>query len=291
MTGMLAGKVVVITGAGRGLGRAYALAAAAQGAAVVVNDIDSETAGATAALIEAAGGQADAVVGSTADADFAEALIARTVDRFGSVDGVVANAGVMRSSSPYEETAENVEFHLRVNVLGVFNVVDPALRVMRDQRSGSIVLVTSGARTGLPRIAAYAASKGAVASMCLSLAASTHQDGIRVNAISPVANTGMFGAAVSALAPPPEPEAIAPVVTYLLSDLSRSITGQIVRFTGSTLGLYPSPVDLAGDVTRESWTAEQIDAEIRGSLASAIADVSAGEDLVQVPLEQTDRDD
>jgi NAD(P)-dependent dehydrogenase (short-subunit alcohol dehydrogenase family) len=269
MTELLHSKSIIVTGAGRGLGRSYALAAAAAGAAVVVNDIDSVTAARTAGEISAAGGRAIAVAGASDVDGVGQQLVDAALGEFGSLTGIVANAGVMRAQSVYDETEENLSFHLRVNVLGVVAAVVPAMKAMRAGGGGSVVLVTSGARTGLPGIGAYAASKGAVASLCWSWAAETVADRIRVNAISPVANTDMFALAVNQLAPPPQPELIAPVVTYLLSDRSRRITGQIVRFTGTVLGLYPSPVTLS---------TERLEA------ADGIADVSSGADLVSVPL-------
>ena len=278
-------KVVIITGAGRGLGRAYAIAAADAGAAVVVNDIDPETAARTVSDLRQLGTQAIAAVGAADEPGVGERIVESALDEFGRLDGIVANAGVMRAAPIWDESERNLDWHLRVNVLGVVNVVVPAVRAMRERRNGSVVLVTSGARTGLPGIGAYAASKGAIASLAWTWAPELATAGIRVNAISPVANTDMFANAVNQLAPPPEPERIAPVVTYLLSDRSRRVTGQIVRFTGSVLGLYPSPVTLGAEVTSETWTAESIADAIDGPLEHAIADVSSGADLLRVPLD------
>jgi NAD(P)-dependent dehydrogenase (short-subunit alcohol dehydrogenase family) len=282
---LLSDKAVIVTGAGRGLGRAYALAAATAGASVVVNDIDAETAARTVAEIAEQGGRAVVAIGAADQEGVGDEIVAVAIREFGRLDGIVANAGVMRARPIWEESDENVEWHLRVNVVGVVNVVVPAVRAMRDSGGGSVVLVTSGARTGLPGIGAYAASKGAVASLAWTWAPELVSAGIRVNAISPVANTDMFGLAVNQLAPPPEPERIAPVVTYLLSDRSARITGQIVRFTGTVLGFYPSPVPLAAELARDSWTPEQIADAVAGPLTDGIADVSSGADLLTVPLE------
>ena len=289
MTHELIGKVIIVTGAGRGLGRAYARAVAEAGAAVVVTDIDPTTTADTVSLIEAAGGRAVAAVGAVDDARFGEALADLAIATFGRLDGIVANAGVMRAMPALEETESDLEFHFRVNVMGVALTVVPAMRAMAAAGGGSVVLVTSGARAGMPGIGAYGASKGAVASFAWNWAIDMAGTGVRVNAISPVAHTDMFALAVSALAPPPEPELIAPVVTYLLSDRSERITGQIVRFTGTTLGLYPSPVTLAGQIDRASWTAAEIADAIDGELAGAIADLSTGPDLVRVPLDEPAR--
>ncbi|WP_342000260.1 SDR family oxidoreductase [Microbacterium sp. LWH7-1.2] len=284
---LLEGKSVIVTGAGRGLGRAYAFAAGAAGASIVVNDIDSVSADRTVADLSAAGFPAVAAPGATDETRVGVRLVDTALGEFGRLDGVVANAGVMRAASIWEETTANLEWHFRVNVVGVANVVVPAAKAMRDSGGGSVVLVTSGARTGLPGIGAYGASKGAVATLAWTWATELADAGIRVNAISPVANTDMFALAVNQLAPPPDPEQIAPVVTYLLSDRSRRITGQIVRFTGTVAGLYPSPVPLSAEASADGWTAEEIADAIEGPLAHGIADVSSGADLLRVPLEPT----
>ena len=283
--GLLDAKVVIVTGAGRGLGRAYAIAAGEAGASVVVNDIDAATAASTVAELTERHVPAVAAVGAADASGVGDEITATALGAFGRVDGIVANAGVMRAASFWEETAENLEWHFRVNVVGVANAVIPAARAMRESGGGgSVILVTSGARTGLPGIGAYGASKGAVATLAWTWAAELANEGIRVNAISPVANTDMFALAVNQLAQPREPERIAPIVTYLLSDRARLITGQIFRFTGTVVGLYPSPVTLSAEASIDEWTAETLAGAVEGPLAAGVADVSSGSDLVMVPL-------
>jgi NAD(P)-dependent dehydrogenase (short-subunit alcohol dehydrogenase family) len=227
--GMLAGKVVVITGAARGLGRAYALDAAREGAAVVVNDIDAEVRS-VAANITAAGGQAAVSEESITTWVGAEAIIGRAVDRFGRLDGLVNNAGVLHVGPPWEETPENIRMSLDVNLLGSIYVGIHAMKVMIGQKSGSIVNNSSSGALGAPREAVYAATKGALASLTSAWAVDLAPHGIRVNAYSPSAGTPMAHQ-YSGDFPPSlaTPEDNAPAVTYLLSDASDGITGQVLQ--------------------------------------------------------------
>jgi NAD(P)-dependent dehydrogenase (short-subunit alcohol dehydrogenase family) len=226
--GILAGKVVVITGAAYGLGRAYALDAAREGAVVVVNDIDPEV-GSVAAQIVAAGGQAVANKDTVTTWAGAEAVIACAVDNFGRLDGLVNNAGVLHLGSPWEVTEDTVRASFDVNVLGSIFVGTHAIKVMMGQKSGSIVNNSSAGALGAPGRAVYAAAKGALASLTYSWAIDLAPHAIRVNAFSSSAATGMSRQDPAHLPGLPAPEQNAPLVTYLLSDAADGITGQVVQ--------------------------------------------------------------
>ncbi len=157
--GTLDGRSVIVTGSGRGLGRAYAVAAAAEGASVVVNDVDRPEAEAVAAEIRAAGGQAVASGDSVADAAAAERLVATAVDTFGGLHGLVNNAGLIEHGAPWELTAAQIDRLVDVNVRGVLNVGTAAMRAMRTGGGGVIVNVTSGAHLGMPGLALYGATR------------------------------------------------------------------------------------------------------------------------------------
>jgi NAD(P)-dependent dehydrogenase (short-subunit alcohol dehydrogenase family) len=234
--GVLEGKAVVITGAGRGLGRASALHAAGCGAAVVVNDIDGQPADEVVSLIEDSGGRAVASVGSVADPDQAQAAVRRCLVEFGRVDGLVNNAGMRYQAPVWEDTPERMRELIEVNVLGSMYCGAAAARVMRERGSGSIVNMASLAMVGQAGAATYSSSKGAVSTMTVAWAVELAEHGVRVNALFPLAHTRMSQTDTRTPAPPGEtPERIAPIVTYLLSDLSTAVTGQLIRFTANKM--------------------------------------------------------
>jgi NAD(P)-dependent dehydrogenase (short-subunit alcohol dehydrogenase family) len=225
---MLDGKVVVITGAARGLGRAYALSAAEAGAALLVNDIDPGV-HSVATEIVAAGGQAVANQDSVVSWEGAEAIIGSAVEAFGRVDGLVNNAGMLHTGPPWEESPDLIHLSVDVNLIGSIFVGVHAMRVMVDQGCGSIVNNSSSGALGAPNRAVYAATKGALSSLTYAWAIDLMGHGIRVNAFSSVAETAMSGQNPTPLIGLPTPEANAPLVTYLLSDAASGITGQIVQ--------------------------------------------------------------
>ncbi|MQA11234.1 MAG: SDR family NAD(P)-dependent oxidoreductase [Pseudonocardiaceae bacterium] len=271
--GVLDGKAVVITGAGRGLGRAYAVHAARSGAAVLVNDIDAEPAEEVAGSIRAAGGCAVASIHSVADPGQAGELIERCVARFGAIDGLVNNAGLNYQVPPWEDDPGRMRALVEVNVLGSLYCGLAAVKTMRARGGGVIVNVGSGSMLGKPNGAAYSASKGAVASMTFSWAVDLAECGIRVNAVSPLAWTRMVAADAQErqrTTPQQTPDRIAPLVTYLLSDLSEGITGQMIRFVGDKLLIVRQPAVKAPVLVRDHWAVEDIAKAFEGELADAL---------------------
>lgn len=267
--GVLDGKAVVITGAGRGLGRAYALHAAEAGAAVVVNDVDPEPAAEVAALITGAGGKAEVSTHSVTDADEATAMVAQCVRGFGTIDGLVNNAGLNYQVPPWDDDPARIRELVEVNVLGTMFAGMAALRVMRERGSGVLVNVASGALLGKRGGAAYSASKGAVASLTYSWAADLAEAGVRVNAISPLAWTRMVEADKverERLSRDLTPELAAPLVTYLLSDLSAGVTGQLIRLRGDKLHLVRQHAVKEPVLTRPRWDVEDFVAAFDGDL-------------------------
>ncbi|MGW3962778.1 SDR family NAD(P)-dependent oxidoreductase [Amycolatopsis sp. NPDC005003] len=265
--GFLDGRAVVITGAGRGLGRAFARHAAGTGAAVVVNDVDAEPARETVAAIVADGGTAVPSVGSVADADYARSLISLCRSRFGSLDGLVNNAAVGYHAAPWEDDdPERTRALVETNVLGPLHCGTAAAKVMCAQGRGVIVNVTSGSMIGQARAAAYSASKGAVASMTYSWATDLAEHGVRVNAVSPIAWTRLMAADPKGNPDAPPPERVAPLVTYLLSDLSAGVTGQVLRLADGHLHAVRQPAIIRPVLHRESWTVAEIAAAVGGEL-------------------------
>lgn len=272
---VLAGKAAVVTGGGRGLGRAYAELAAREGAGVVVNDIDRDCVDEVVAAIRTAGGEAVANHDDISSWDGSEAVIASCVDRFGRIDGLVNNAGLFYLAHPNDETAERMRAIVEVNVLGSAYCGTHALRHMLGQGSGSVVNVTSGAFAGITDMAMYGATKGAVASLTYGWAVDVDGSGVRVNAVSPIARSRMYdtmlahkGEKGSVTAVRPEDNAA--VVVFLLSDAASGINGQVVRINPPHLSLIAHPAEVLPTIEREHWTVEAVEAAFRDSLANRL---------------------
>jgi NAD(P)-dependent dehydrogenase (short-subunit alcohol dehydrogenase family) len=198
------GRVAVVTGAGRGIGRAHALLLAARGAHVVVNDLggsiegvgaDAGPAATVAAEIAEAGGSAIADGNDVATDAGAQTLVDTAVARFGRIDILVNNAGIVRWAGPPDADADNLALHLAVHVGGSFNTTRAAWPHMVEQSYGRIVMTTSTGVFGLPQNLSYAAAKGGVIGLTRSLATAGAKRGIKVNAIAPAAFTRMAGPA------------------------------------------------------------------------------------------------
>jgi NAD(P)-dependent dehydrogenase (short-subunit alcohol dehydrogenase family) len=260
--GLLDGRGAVITGAGRGLGRSFAIAAAREGAGVVVNDIDADVAVAVAEEIRAEGGRAVASVHSVTDWDAASELMATCVHEYGSLDGLVNNAVTYSFGHPWDEDPAQLRRQVEVNVLGPLYCGAHAMRRMRNQRRGSIVNLTSDILMGKAGMSTYGTAKGAMASATFGWALEMMPYNVRVNALAPGAMTraarlaGKFGRPDKNDDPPPE--AVAPAIVFLLSDLSAGVTGQLVMLMGRRLGLISHPALLEPVLECDAWSAETI---------------------------------
>ncbi|WP_433061736.1 SDR family NAD(P)-dependent oxidoreductase [Dactylosporangium sp. CS-033363] len=276
----LAGKAVVVTGAGRGLGAAYARLAAAEGASVIVNDVDAAAAEAVVADIRAAGGAAEPAVASIADWAGAGSVVQACVDAFGAIDGLVNNAGIFRLANPVEQDPDEFRAVLEVNVLGTAYCGLHAIRAMLARGTGSIVNVTSGSHAGSAAMGAYGASKGAVASLTYCWAADLAGTGVRVNAVSPNAHTRMadaydsyLGAAAQGQNVAKSPAQNAPAVVYLLSDASADLHGQIVRIDGDELSMVAHPTVQGHGAQNPAWTASAVAAAFASGSVGPISPV------------------
>jgi len=277
MSELLKDKVVVITGAGQGLGRAYALHAANAGASVVVNDLNGETSQATADAIRHAGGSAISCPGEVNAQGFGDHLMTQAIESFGRLDGVVPNAGVLNAASLFDETSEHARKTVETNLMGTIEVGLAGARALRAGGGGAIVLITSGSRFGLLESTTYGATKNAVASLCWGWALEAAPFGIRVNAVSPMAQTPMtIGNVIQTTL---LPEEIAPAVTYFLSDLSVDVTGQIMRIYESGIGLYPEARLVPHEVPGRNWTTERVAEAMSTSLAKDLAPVGRSGEL------------
>lgn len=259
--GTLEGKAIVVTGAGRGLGAAFAVHAAREGAAVVVNDIDAEYARHTVDIIHANGGRAALSAHSVADPDQAQEIVDLCVQEFGRIDGLVNNAGLNYEALPWQDEPARVREVVEVNVLGVIYTGMAAARAMVDAGGGAIVNISSGASLGQRKLGSYAATKGAVASLTYSWALDMEEVGVRVNAVCPLAHTRMVWKSERSLRTcPPDrtPSRIAPLVVYLLSDHAEGITGQMIRCNGPQLHILGQPYLKTPILERENWDTESV---------------------------------
>lgn len=267
--GILDGKAVVITGAGRGLGEAYAMHAALAGASVVVNDNDGDLAERVAEHIRGYGGRAVASNHTVADPSEAAKIVDLCVDEFGRVDGLVNNAGLNYETAPWEDDAETIKHVVEVNVLGVIYVGIAAMRAMRASGGGSIINISSGASFGQRKLATYSATKGAVASLSYSWALDLESEGIRVNAVCPVAHTRMVWKSERSLRAIPAdrtPGKVAPLVLFLLSDRAEGITGQVIRCNGRQLHIVGQPYFKQPILESDNWDTASVERAFTGVL-------------------------
>ncbi len=266
------GRVAVVTGAGRGIGRAHALLLAERGASVVVNDVggsiegvgaDAEPASAVAAEIVAAGGAARADTSDVATAAGAQALVDVATSTFGRVDILVNNAGIIRWAGLPEADAENLAKHLAVHVGGSFNTTRAAWPHMVEQGYGRIVMTTSAGLFGLPNNLSYATAKGAVIGLTRSLTAAGAAHGITVNLIAPAAFTRMAGPPTGDAESLMSPDLVAPMAAFLAhedcpvsGEIYAAGAGRFARiFIASTEGYVHSGSKPTIEDVAEHWAA------------------------------------
>jgi NAD(P)-dependent dehydrogenase (short-subunit alcohol dehydrogenase family) len=263
MPGRLEGKVALVTGGGSGIGRAGAAAMAAEGAAVVVAEIDVERGRQVATQIEAAGGRAVAEHVDVTDPALVERVVDRTVERFGALDVLfhtaVDVAFVNHRDGRLTEMDDDVwDRMLRLVLSGAYYCCKHAGRRMIAQGGGSIVLTaTTDALIGCAGLDAYTAAKGGVVAMTRSFAAGVARDRVRVNTICPSfvssepqrewLENPTSRAAVEALhlLPIPTPEQVAPLVVYLASDESESLTGAVLPIDSGYMA-FKANLDVVG---------------------------------------------
>ena len=282
----LNGKVAVVTGAGQGLGRAYAVALARAGASVIVNDRDARAANETAAL---AGVRALAVAGDVGDRTTAEALVAKAVEAFGHLDVMVTNAGVLRDGVLWKMTEDDFDLIIRTHLRGTFLCARAAAIRMREQGGGGrlIVVGSPAGQYGNFGQTNYAAAKAGIVAFARTWALELARAQITVNAIVPTAWTAMT-ASIPALKPlvarvesgQPLPTPVrrdlaigtpddcAGLVVYIASDGAAGITGQAIGIGGDRLCLYSHPAEIAVEFREGGWDADAI-ASVWGSRFAA----------------------
>ena len=277
MTKLLQDKVVIVTGAGRGIGREIALLCAAQGAKVVVNDPGGapDGAGTNAAPAEEvveeirkAGGTAVANFETVAEAIPASKIVKQAVDTYGKLDGVVNNAGILRDAIFHRMSVEAFEAVIKVHLMGSFYVSHAAARLFREQESGSFVHFTStSGLIGNFGQANYAAAKLGIVGLSKSIALDMNRFNVRSNCVSPFAWSRLIGTIPTETDAEKArvermkqmgPEKIAPLSAFLLTDAAKDVTGQIFAVRMNEIFLMGQSRPVRSVQRSEGWTTETI---------------------------------
>ena len=298
----LEGKVAIVTGGGRGIGRGEALALASEGARVVVNDFGGSAAGTggekgpadeVVAELKAMGSDGVANYDNVADFEAGNRMVQQALDTFGRLDIVINNAGILRDKMIFNLTEEEWDIVLAVHLKGHYNLSKHASVVFRQQRSGVFVHTASESGLGNRGQANYAAAKEGIIGLSRTIARDMGGYGVRSNAIRPRAGTrlvisdemreaaqrggaaGMQGfQALEAFGKANPPEAIGPFVAWLCTDAASNVNGRDFMVSGPLIGLYSLP-EIVKKATAEPghlWSIDELDnvipANVTGDLTN-----------------------
>lgn len=295
---MLDGKVIAVTGSGRGIGREIALLCAREGAAVVVNDLgasadgegdDSGPAEEVVSIIRGEGGKAIVNNASVADPAGATSVVKDAIEAFGKIDGIVNNAGILRDRIFHRMSEHDWRAVIDVHLHGAFNVSKAASNYFKDQGSGSYVHFTStSGLIGNIGQANYAAAKMGIVGLSNSIALDMARSGVRSNCIAPFAWSRMIATI------PAETEAeklrvermktmsadkIAPMVIALLSDAAKDVTGQIFGVRKNEIFVFSMPRPVKTMQRSEGWTAETITSDLLPAMKSVMTPLTRSPDI------------
>jgi len=278
---MLQGKSIIVTGAGRGIGRAIAIMLAESGANVLVNDVgasaqgegsDSSPAAEVAADINSSGGNAVANYNSVSESENAEAIVQTCLDTFGSVDGLVNNAGILRDTIFHKMSEEQFDVVMNVHLKGSFNMSRACAPHFRAQNSGCFVHMTStSALIGNLAQANYMAAKLGVVGLSKSIALDMSRYNVRSNCISPFAYSRLIGTLPSETDEQQArlkkikqmtPEKIAPLATALFGDAAADVSGQIFAVRNNEIFLMSQPRPIRSVQTSDGWTPETVSSRV-----------------------------
>ncbi len=298
MTGMVDGKVVLVTGAGGGIGRDIALALSAEGAKVVVNDIGTSTTGEgtdtgpaqrVVGEIKAAGGQAAASTDSVAEAASANRIVQCALDHFGRIDGVVNNAGILRDRIFHRMSNDEWDAVIKVHLYGCYHVSRAAANHLKEQGSGAFVHMTStSGLIGNFGQANYSAAKLGITALSKSIALDMLKFNVRSNCIAPFAWSRMTG---SIPTDTPEQQArvdkikqmvpakIAPLAVYLLSDAAAHVNAQVFAVRNNEIFLMSQPRPVRSVQRNEGWTPQQVAEHAMPALKSSFVALDRSGDV------------
>ena len=298
MSDRLKGKVAVVTGAGGGIGRGIAILLAEEGAKVVVNDLGgaADGTGASAspadevvAEIKSKGGEAVANYDSVATVEGGNNIIKTAIDNFGQIDILVNNAGILRDRMVFNMAPEEWDAVIKVHLYGVFNCTKPAAILMRQQRSGRIISMSStSGLIGNSGQANYGAAKAGIAGFTRVVARDLGKYGVTVNCIAPGAATrmtlseevlaarqiraerGVGRAGGESEREMPGPDDVAPIVVFLCTDAAANINGATFGAAGGRISLHTDPVPIKSIFKEGRWTIDELELIIPTTLAADI---------------------
>jgi NAD(P)-dependent dehydrogenase (short-subunit alcohol dehydrogenase family) len=298
MAGIIAGKVAIVTGAGRGIGRGIAMLLAQEGASVLVNDVgasldgsgaDTGPAQQVAGEIKVAGGKAVASTLNIADPQSADVIVKAALDAFGRIDILVNNAGILRDRIFHKMSWSDWSDVIAVHLHGSFNMSRAVAGLFREQQSGSYVHMTStSGLIGNFGQANYMAAKLGIAGLSRGIALDMARYKVRSNCIAPFAWSRMIGSipaeteaekARVAKFQQMTPEKIAPLVVYLASDRAAGVSGQIFSVRNNEIFLFSQPRPVRTMHKPDGWTPQAIDAQFNGALAEALTPLERSGDV------------
>jgi len=266
---MLNGRVAVITGAGNGLGRAYAVSFAARGASVVVNDLGTshdghgtsrDDADRVVDRIRSAGGAAVANYASVTSEEGAESIIRQAVDKFGRLDILVNNAGIIRNQSVDSILTEDWDLMIKTHLYGMMYCTRAATARMKKQNYGRILCTSSHIGLGFPGQATYSTVKEGIVGFARSVAREMAEFGTTCNILRPIAAWRGIGPELkNPRVEANQPEDVAALATYLVSEAADAISGCIFEVFHGHVGIYSEPPRIERTLTKEGrWTPEEL---------------------------------